>query len=169
MFRFLITSSLLLISIGFIGYSLHDGMRSDGIATVSVNLPFLNSRSARSVDIPGPDELGSKFKSKVSEAASRVTSIDIPDEVDDLVSSLATRVSEFTAEATAVLDPLLKGKSLKVTLGTDRPCYITGSDSKRCQAFPSKISDFFPEPVDKLLNIDAPVFTPLEPLISVYA
>lgn len=159
MLRLLITSSLLLISIGLLGFSLHDGLRSDGIATITVDMPFLTSRHARSLDFSGLDDLGSGIESKVSDAASQATSIDASGTVDDLASGLATRVSELTAQATARLDTLLGDKSLKVTLGTDRLCYIQGNDSKNCRDFPSQVSDLLPAPFNKLLDVDIPVLT----------
>lgn len=159
MLRLLITSTLLLVSIGFLGYSLHEGMRSDGIATITVDLPFSSSRHARSLDFSGLDDLGSDTKSRVSDAASQSTNVEIPDKVDDLASGLATRVSELTAQATEHLDPLLRDKSLKVTLGTDRLCYIPDYDSKHCQDLPSQASDLLPTPFNKLLDVDMPVLT----------
>ncbi|KAM5357285.1 hypothetical protein ACJZ2D_016422 [Fusarium nematophilum] len=159
MLRLLITSTLLLVSIGFLGYSLYDGMRSDGIATITVNMPSLNSRHERARDFSGLDDLGSDIKSWVSDAASQATNIEIPDKIDDLVPDLATRVSELTAQATALLDPVLKGNSLKVTLGTDQVCFIQDNDSKRCQDFPSRVSDLLPAPFNELLDIDVPFLT----------
>lgn len=155
MLRLLITSTLLVISVILLGYSLNDGLRSDGIVQVSLELPGLTSRSARSLDFPAPDELRSKLKSKVSDVASQATGMDIPDKVDDIVPGLATRVSELTAQATAILDPLLEGQSLKVTLGSDRLCYTIGNDSTSCQKAPSQVSDLFPAPLNDFLDIDS--------------
>lgn len=159
MLRLLITSTLLVISIVLLGYSLHDGLRSDGIVKVSLEFPGLKSQSTRSLDFPAPDELGSKLKSKVSDLASQVTGTDIPNKIDDVVPDLATRVSELTAQATAILDPLLEGQSLKVTLGSDRLCYTIGNDSTSCQRAPSQVSDLFPAPINDFLDIDSTILS----------
>jgi hypothetical protein len=159
MLRFLITSTVLVISIILLGYSLHDGLRSNGIVEVFLDFPGLKSPNTRSLDIPAPDELGSKLKSKVSDVASQITGTDIPDKIDDVVPGLATRASELKAQATAVLDPLLEGQSLKVTLGSDRLCYTIGNDSTSCQRAPSQVSDFFPAPINGFLDIDSTILS----------
>ena len=156
MLRFLITSSVLLVSIGFIGYSLNDQVRSDGIVTVTVDMPFSNSRQARDPDFLDLGDIGSNVKSRVYDAASQATSVDGLDEIDDLAPGLASRVSELKAQATAISNPLLKIKSLKLTLGTDRLCYVQGNEPRRCRDLPSQVSDLFPEPFNTLLDIDIP-------------
>ncbi|PNH35180.1 hypothetical protein VD0002_g6394 [Verticillium dahliae] len=134
---FLLTVSAVLLLVGLASKQ----MRTKGIVTVRLDVPsLLDLRQTLGLpDLP-------KF-SNVPDLPS------VPDRVESVATAIATRVSDAVSQATGSLGSIVDGIPDEITVGTEQVCYGQGSATENCRKIPSEISEWFPRPLDIILDI----------------
>ncbi|KAI1416942.1 hypothetical protein F5Y13DRAFT_204297 [Hypoxylon sp. FL1857] len=133
-------------------------MRTSGIVKIQPNLPQLFHREALKLPhIPIPDsselpDVPNDVESVISSIATRAS--EGLDQATEAAKTIATRVSEGLSEATGTLNFTIGNIPRKITIGTDQICYLGSNNKTSCKKAPLDTSALFPSPLSTILDLD---------------
>ncbi|RYP14047.1 hypothetical protein DL767_010444 [Monosporascus sp. MG133] len=145
-------------------------MRTAGIAKIQLELPDLMRRKL--LDLSDVTQLPDITRIADIPPLPKITELpdaglpDIPTEVDNVVSNIATRVSEGISQVTGAFGSVLDNVPEEITIGTDQICYTAKYNQTDCPGILSDLSTWFPSPLNSFLDLTS-IASPISAVLKI--